>query len=830
LRSSKKQTSARASRAEAGLTSLGVPLQKTSSGGYLLDLSDLRLFTGLSVLAGMIGEEILEQARRGGDIATQHRIVPEITPELASLGIHAVHVLARKDVLKGLASFRKEFHTQIRAVFGTLQRPAWGGILFPEFFGGKLQKNQKQPGLLFPYHLHFQQADIDYFFLVERDTEGHFLRITIETEGEGRLDLKRISHAAVSDLHRRTYLQGLTRMAESIQTGIRRECENFQNEHVEDRPRQPGFFDQISQAGLAQCEGITVHWPVESEEMLLNLAPEETVIFLRKILIVLEDTEIVRRLHEHDIEVVSGNRRAFLDLSRRGRSLNISLDRPRSFPDIRRFLAKMPALEALSGKRADSLKGVRILLIHHITGEILATIRALENMKCEFLRVLFVKYAGIVPPEYLETLLSLSDERFAFHGLNKIEAGGSVEGYYVLSRQYSPLDGLRALDEQLHKNKMAFFEAMQLSAGNLFFREAAIARKEGKRLLLIEDGGYLAPQLNTLCLEKKTLRDALNHYGLNPKDDPDFKQFTDADLRSPLAKWLADFFAGSVEHTRNGYDRLCGVQNRFKKLQFPAASIAISKTKRETESREVSVSILHAVESILHGQGLVLSNRRTVVLGSRGAIGRCLVEHLKGRIGQRKVAGIDIAVTRVNQNEAGIVEVADWKKLPADYLLDTDVFVGVIGKSILTEDILESLILRSKRPALFFASGSTKTLEFTHLSQYVQKLRGQKNPRIKGKPVRVESEPVRDPQTGLIQGSLVRINMGRTQRKLYLLGGLTPINFLYYGVPTETMDPVLTQLVRVAAGLLSAQRSSRPLPPRVLAVDHEISVDAELLK
>lgn len=829
MRSSKKQTSARASRADSSLTSLGVPLQQ-AGGRYQLDLTDLRLFTGLSVLAGMIGEEILEQARRGGDIATQHRIVPEITPELSALGIQAIHVLARKDVLRGLPSFRKEFHTQIRAVFGTLQRPSWGGILFPEFFGGKLEKKQKPPGLLFPYHLHFQQDDIDYFFLVERDIEGQFLRITIETEQEGRLDLKRIAHVTVSDLHRRTYLQGLTKMAEAIQTGIRRECENFQNEHVEDKARQPGFFDQISQAGLGQCEGITVHWPVESEEMLLSVPPEETVVYLRKLLIVLEDTEIIRRLHEHDIEVTSGGRRAFVDLSRRGRSLNISLDSPRSFPDIRRFLTKMPSLETLSGKRGDSLKGVRVLLIHHITGEILATIRALENMKCDFLRVLFVKYAGIVPPEYLETLLSLSDEKFAFHGLNKIEAGGSVEGYYVLSRQYSPVDRLTILDDHLHKRKMAFFEAMQLSAGNLFFREAALAKRDGKRLLLIEDGGYLAPQLNTLCLEKKTLKEALQHYGLDSKEDADFKQFSDSDLKQPLSKWLSSFYAGSVEHTRNGYDRLCGVQNKFKKLQFPAASIAISKTKREMESREVSVSILHAIESILHGQGLVLSNRRTLVLGSRGAIGRCLVDHLKGRVGPRKTAGIDLVVNRVNQNEFGIVEVADWKKLPADYLLDTDIFIGVIGKSILTEDLIESLIMRSKRPGLFFASGSTKTLEFTHLSQFIQKLRAQKNPRIKGKAVRVESEPVRDPQTGLIQGSVVRIDMGRTQRKLYLLGGLTPINFLYYGVPTETMDPVLTQLVRVAAGLVSAQRSNRPLPPKVLAVDHEISVDAELLK
>jgi hypothetical protein len=44
------------------------------------------------------------------------------------------------------------------------------------------------------------------------------------------------------------------------------------------------------------------------------------------------------------------------------------------------------------------------------------------------------------------------------------------------------------------------------------------------------------------------------------------------------------------------------------------------------------------------------------------------------------------------------------------------------------------------------------------------------------------------------------------------------------------MDPVLTQLIQSAAGLLARQKSGKGLPPRVLAVDHEITVDAELIK
>ena len=218
------------------------------------------------------------------------------------------------------------------------------------------------------------------------------------------------------------------------------------------------------------------------------------------------------------------------------------------------------------------------------------------------------------------------------------------------------------------------------------------------------------------------------------------------------------------------------------------------------------------------------------MLGSRGAIGQCLVQHLKSRIQPDRVAGVDLVINSKNSSAQGITEAAALEKLGKEHVRDADIILGVIGKSIFTDEWIEDLILNGKRPHVFFASGSTKTLEFTHLSHYVEKLRQAQSPRIRGQAARVDAEPIRDPQTGLIQGTQVRIELDKKTRTLHLLGGLTPINFLYYGVPTETMDPVLTQLIQSAAGLLARQKSGKGLPPRVLAVDHEITVDAELIK
>lgn len=91
---------------------------------------------------------------------------------------------------------------------------------------------------------------------------------------------------------------------------------------------------------------------------------------------------------------------------------------------------------------------------------------------------------------------------------------------------------------------------------------------------------------------------------------------------------------------------------------------------------------------------------------------------------------------------------------------------------------------------------------------------------------------MRDLQTGVLQGHRVSIRFADGSmpgKNLYLLGGLTPINFLYYGIPREIMDRVMAQLAGVCSGMVQCHREGRPLPPQLLAVDYEIDGEARLL-
>ncbi len=848
--SKKKAASSKQSGVES-ITSLGVALRRRGESEWSLDLSHLKLFKGLSVVARLLGDDILEQSRIGeGDIIAQRRVIADITPELASL-VSSLSIYARSGVLRDLPTYHEEFQMQLRTVFGTLQRPRWGNILFPELFGSK----HEPKALLFPFHLHYAAREIDYFFLVERDLSGGFLRITVERDEDSRLNLAGIAHRTVDDLDRRTYLQGLTRITESVYQGMMRECENFRTEYTDNARRHSHFFNQLRNVGLSECDNLTMRWPSEKNEYLVRSRQKHVTEFLKRVFIVLEDREVVRLLQDGSvIEMRTGDDRAFLDLSRRNSCLNVSLFQRRESLDLDYYLDRMPGLKQIAAGRSTSFSGLRVFLIHHITGEILATIKAIDNMNADFLSVLFVKYAGVVPPDYLETLLTQPEEKFRFSGLQKIDQADRIEGYYRFSQQYTTTAGLESLITGLDDRKYGFYDAMQLAAGHLFFLEALLARKNKQGVLLIEDGGYLAPELNRMALEGKTLRQTLDAFlvplkstkasAKSPEGAADLFAGlipSENELKMKLGDWLAKLMPGSVEHTRNGYNRLLDVMNKHKRLQFPACSIAVSDVKRNRESEEVSISILHAIESILHGHGLVFSERRALVLGSRGAIGRNLMEDLSAKLGPRNIFGVD-SVLKKEKPPGPWVETTKLDELPENLLYDLDMIIGVIGTSILTKKELEQIILRNKRPYIFFASGSTKTAEFTHLSEWIRELQKQKRPKIGGVPVELGVQPVRDPQTAHIVASRVRIffqpeagdkknaKLKNVTRDLYLLGGLTPINFLFYGVPTETMDPILGQLIQVAAGLVERVREKAALPSKLLAVDGEVDADARLLR
>jgi len=808
-------------------TSLGYPLTK-SDDAWEIDLSGLEIFTGLSVLSKIVGEHIIEQVENNpGDISFLYKINPNINPELIGMNIFYIQAYARAGVLKKILSFKEEFHEQLISVFGTFQRPSWRRIIHPAPENGLDSDLHPSSALVFPFNLVSDNDHVDYQFILERvesqkTCKEFFFRLSIETYQQAILDLKNIPNVIVDDLKTRVYMSGSTKIAESTRDNISNACNSGLKTYIEENRTYSHLFEQLESTRLGRMERICFNWDSDFIEYILTRPPVMSQVLFKKLFLSLEAGSIC------DILTSSGTIKLKLNgiyftlyLSQLSRVLNVSINLPRKVFNLNDYLRRMPELTSVARQAGHDMdfENVHIFLIHHITSEILAFIQALNQLKASSLGVLFVKYGGIVPAAYLDALLENTSKSFFTAGLSR-KMTEKNKNYYSLTKHFSDISSLSPLQNVLEKSKLNFFEAMKLTAMHVFLKFCKRAEKENKKVLIIEDGGYLGPLLNQFAMEGHSKSDIFKKYHVeHVRGEESFDTF------------LNRLVIGSIEHTKNGHDRIKQIQDNCSKLFMPAYSIAVSDKKTGEESQEVAHSILSAIESILHENGMVLSRRKGMVLGAEGNIGKCLCKFLTS--GRLHDSNRDLLKVDLNCDREAACHYTRVDGAPDDLFCSRDLFIGVVGKSLLKQHHLENLILNGSRERLFFASGSTKTVEFSDLSNWLYTLSSMEVPRVGEIPVHVSYDRITDPQSGIDQGGKVTLRFQKDgegiKKELYLLSDLSPINFLYYGVPTEMMDTVLSQLLRLSLGMIRQHRAGRLLPPDLYAVDKQIDEWGNLL-
>jgi hypothetical protein len=787
-------------------TSLG-PSFRRVRGAWTIDLTDLPLFHGLSVLSRALGERIVEHCLTERlDIDVERRIKASENPELAALGCVGVKLLAERDVVAHVPDDVDGFQHHLRAVFGTLQRERWRTRLFPT------DPTVPSEALVFTFPA---REGFDYRFVLDRVPAGgrdarFFLRIAVENPHGRRLDLGSLRHAIVDDVESREYIAGSTRIAQTVRDMVQREAERGRRSHIERHKEGSFIFAQLGKGGLGHLEVLHLAWTERFGGWLAAADVTHLDAVLKRVLLLLEDQTVRAQLRGGTtLQMISGDVRVYLDSSQQQRVLNLSFDQPRRRADVEAYLGRMPMLAAVAKKRraARPLAGTTILLIHHITSEVLGLVAALRALGCDDLSVLFVRYGGEIPNEYLDAILDLEPAVRSL-SLQNVQAPEEIEGSFVLSRQFSVPDGLEALAERLRTTRTRYMAAMQSLAVGLVLQQLGRMRPGG-RLLVIEDGGYLMPLLTRRAAEGATLGELASEHGLDA--------LAPERARRPLRAALEAHLVGSVEHTRNGFDRLAAAEEAAGGLIRPAYSIATSRLKVEEEAGEVAAGVLAAVEAVYHALGMVLSRRRPLVIGSRGAIGSRLVRALgAGRVGSSEVLGLDLRAPGGRRTEA-----RSWRALPVARRRAIDLVVGVTGTSVLGAEEIEELVLHGSASTITFASGSTKTVEFRGVADCVERLLGARSPRLGGRPVEIVSDEVVDPQSGRRYGTVLTVRVGTCAKRLVFVANMTPVNFLFYGVPTEAMDPVMAQLLRAALGLVRAADAGR-LTNRLYAVDRDV--------
>ncbi|MBN2491901.1 MAG: hypothetical protein JXQ29_13725 [Planctomycetes bacterium] len=807
-------------------TSLG-PTAEHHGAIWTLDLTALPIFHGLSVLSRALGDMIIDQARSDRvDINVERAIRPRENPELLhELGVTLVKVTAERELATRLVRDPEQFQDRLRAVFGTLQRNRYRRALFPP------PGADASRALVFTFGAPEGAAAAgergSARFVLERVASGRddgrgYLRITLEDAARPRLALVAIPHVAVEGLENRTFIAGSTRIAETWAEGLRREAERGRRAFVERRTPHSHLFRQFGKAGLGTYETVGLTWNDAFVDRILDSDPAELSHVLKRVLLALEDRDIRSLLNRREVvRIVCDDVAIYLDESQLGRVLQLSLGAPRERLDLEAFLDRMPRTRQVVGAApAGALAGVHVFLVHHITAEVLGLIAALRRLGCRDLTTLFVAYAGEAPAGYLGPLLDLPPDEFRCLALVNVPDEESVEGRYRLSTQYSALAERAELTARLAGGRRRFFEAMQTVAAAEFLRLVSRAERSGGRCLIVEDGGYLAPALNRACLEGRRVAEFLPPAAGGAADE------------RRLADALAGRLLGSVEHTRNGMNRLEAVARECGGLAFPAFSIAVSRLKIDVEAREVAVTLLNAVENVLHATGRILSRRRCVVLGSRGAIGGHLVRGLGERLNEpaAQLAGVDLRVDGAPATSGA--ESTTWAGLPDAWRLGADLVLGVTGESVLQGADLEAWLCGAGPAELVLASGSTKTEEFRDLAAWVDARLREPAPELGGRPVTITPREVKDPITGRLYGHRYRFEIagapGRRPRDVVFLAKMTPVNFLFYGVPTEVIDEVLAELLQSSLGLVR-RAATGTLARGLAAVDRDITADGEPL-
>ncbi|HEV7731984.1 MAG TPA: hypothetical protein VGR62_07470 [Candidatus Binatia bacterium] len=789
-------------------TTLGPPLRRRDGGGFTIDLTGLPLFHGLSVLSRALGERLVEDCV--GDrlsIDFERRLKPSENPELLALGCVGVAVHAEREVVAHVPADVEAFQHHLRAVLGSLQQARWRRRLLPE-------DAAVAPGaLVFTFAA---GADSEYRFVLDRVPAPRagrfFLRLAIENPRGRCLDLSTMPHVVVDDLDEREYIAGSTRIAQTLRDMVQREAERGRRAHLERRKRGSFVFGQLARGGLDGLEVLHLTWSERVARWLEATEPKRLDDVLKRVLLVLEDRTVRRQLEEGEtIALLDDEVAVYIDSSQQQRVLNLAFEQPRQRASVETYLARMPSLAAVVARRRKQapFAGLSVLLIHHITSETLGLVAALRALGCDDLGVLFVRYAGEVPNEYLDAILDL-DTAVRSYSLQHVQDAAGVEGRFVVSQQLSSLEPIASVAERLRATPQRYLESMIDVAVGLFVRAL-----EGERqILVVEDGGYLVPTLTRRAHAGDTVGQLAAAHGVTP--------VATALARRSLRAVLAERLVGSVEHTRNGFDRLAAAQQEAGGLVRPAYSIALSTLKRDEEATEVAAGVLAAIESVLHARGQVLSQRRVLVLGSRGAIGTRLMRALGagGRV-RAEALGVDLRA------RGGAHEATSWQGLRAGERRAVDLLIGVTGASVLGAREVTELVLRGADRTIYFASGSTKTIEFQDVAAWVEGLLAARAPRLEGRPLTIVPHEVSDPQSGRVYGSAVTLSLGsgrgRREVTLVFIANLTPVNFLFYGVPTEAMDAVMAQLLRTATALVRDVASSRPPAARLFAVDRDIA-------
>lgn len=121
---------------------------------------------------------------------------------------------------------------------------------------------------------------------------------------------------------------------------------------------------------------------------------------------------------------------------------------------IETYLSRLPTLSHLISDTVQKpplpFKQLSILLVHHLTGEIIGTIAALRKLGCLDIVTVFVGYNSALEKTFAPEFNDIPNTELRFYVLNSESSNTAAELFYSVSRTFlkqPPTDDAAALDD-----------------------------------------------------------------------------------------------------------------------------------------------------------------------------------------------------------------------------------------------------------------------------------------------------------------------------------------------------------------------------------------------
>ena len=217
-----------------------------------------------------------------------------------------------------------------------------------------------------------------------------------------------------------------------------------------------------------------------------------------------------------------------------------------------------------------------------------------------------------------------------------------------------------------------FTQATELLIERALHRDILPLLRQGKKLLIIEDGGY--------------------HYSI---------------IRRTISQYpfLQNQILGSVEQTTSGTVK-CINSSKGSGYLYPCTSIARSDIKMHVESRFIGHRVVEELSSFLYTANTFLDFHNVLILGY-GIVGRRVARDLREKRCNIIVYDTDDYIARIAQAEGFKTASA----ISSGHFPKCTILIGNAGDDSFTADMLTAF-LQAKADTLYLASSSSQDREF----------------------------------------------------------------------------------------------------------------------